>query len=210
MMNLPTHCCLSLSLLSVTVARHLKARWFFVHFVGNLMVTLTALPDVFRSFRDPLNSSLAEGDWTMWPCYFIGAIHLYHNHFFGFDLTPADTMHHFAFAFPFVFVSESIHKLSFGSFIVWCLSFRLARPLTLDQARTLLPLRSRVFPAALSTYYWSFKRQAMSAMRRSSARMRVSTSGCARPSSCSVPTPSTLPSCTTPTPTTCLFFTAAP
>ena len=74
--------------------RFSAARWYWIHAFGNVVVALTALPDLWTTMRDPVNS-LSGGGLDI-PNFFISAIHIYHCCFF--KCTKADWVHHLVFA----------------------------------------------------------------------------------------------------------------
>ena len=74
--------------------RFSTARWYWIHAFGNILVALTALPDLWKTLRDPVNS-LSGGAFDV-PNFFISAIHIYHCCFF--KCTKADWIHHLVFA----------------------------------------------------------------------------------------------------------------
>lgn len=88
-------CMLTLVIFDLVLAMHTKARWFVLHLIANTYVVATALPDVITTLRDPANSIRGE-NYSIWPAYWIAAIHTYHCVAFR-NLTVDDWVHHIVF-----------------------------------------------------------------------------------------------------------------
>lgn len=67
-------CLMFLALVDIFFASRTKARWWVLHLVGNAVVVVTALPDFWKTLVDPANALLGA-DYSVWPCYMVGAIH---------------------------------------------------------------------------------------------------------------------------------------
>ena len=70
-----------------------NTRWFFIHSIGNLIITYNAFPDVMICFNDPLNCyKLSWSSYSYFTFKFSVLIHLYHAILF--KLNKADRLHH--------------------------------------------------------------------------------------------------------------------
>ena len=84
---------LGLWVVDVTICWHTAARWYWLHAVGNLIVTIFTWQDTVRTFYDPAAS--LSGPYSMIPAYFVPAIHIYHAAMF--KCSQADIVHHVIF-----------------------------------------------------------------------------------------------------------------
>jgi len=83
-----------------------NCRWFFLHMLINLLVSVTSINSVILCFKDPINLDLTDFHLTYditsinnyWPSDLILSLHLYHIFFF--KLTREDIFHHICFV-PF-------------------------------------------------------------------------------------------------------------
>ena len=71
-----------------------KSRWFFLHFLANMVSALAAWPDVYRVLTDPVHA-FSGATYTMLANSAVAGIHLYHVLFF--KLPPSDIFHHLTF-----------------------------------------------------------------------------------------------------------------
>lgn len=70
-----------------------NTRWFFIHSIGNFVVSYNALPDIYSCFKDPIYChKLPWTDNSVDIFYLSMAMHLYHSLFF--KLNRADKIHH--------------------------------------------------------------------------------------------------------------------
>lgn len=88
------HGILALALVDFVFTRHSRARWLYLHALGNLLVTITALDGTIRTFRDPLKSF--DGRSSLGPASLVPAIHIYH--LVAFACSTDDIVHHLVFA----------------------------------------------------------------------------------------------------------------
>eukprot|EP01130_Rhizamoeba_saxonica_P019147 TRINITY_DN9819_c0_g1_i1.p1 TRINITY_DN9819_c0_g1~~TRINITY_DN9819_c0_g1_i1.p1 ORF type:complete len:245 (+),score=36.32 TRINITY_DN9819_c0_g1_i1:53-787(+) len=79
----------------VMVARHTKARWFVLHAIFNMIVSISSLSDVYATLSAPA-SALDEEAYTNWPLYLVISCHIYHMVAFS-NLTKDDWVHHIVF-----------------------------------------------------------------------------------------------------------------
>ena len=98
------YCLLFLYTYDNLIAKRMKGRWFNVHAIGNLIVSLSSLRAVVAALNDPINA-LNTSMWkvgtvtsvtSVLPVCMINAIHLYHMLAFS-NLTPQDYFHHLLF-----------------------------------------------------------------------------------------------------------------
>ena len=78
---------------SIDIKKNQNIRWFFIHFISNLFVTINAIPDLRLCLLDPYN--IYKYKWTCpsYNTFYISVItHIYHIIFF--NLTTADRLHH--------------------------------------------------------------------------------------------------------------------
>lgn len=68
----------ALGVLDVLFARHTKARYFFLHVIANLWISLLCLPDVWWILTDPL-AALASHQTIHWPTAIVFSVHVYHG-----------------------------------------------------------------------------------------------------------------------------------
>ena len=68
----------ALGVLDILFARHTKARYFFLHVVANLWISLLCLPDVWWILTDPL-AALASHQAIHWPTSIVFSVHIYHG-----------------------------------------------------------------------------------------------------------------------------------
>jgi len=88
------YCLFFLGALDLVVVGRTAGRWLWLHAAGNMVVAVTAAPDLYKTFRDPLRAF--EGEPSLYPILMIPAIHLYH--LFCFHCSKADWVHHVVFA----------------------------------------------------------------------------------------------------------------
>lgn len=79
---------------SINIIQNPNVRWFFIHFVSNLFVTINSIPDLIQIIKDPFYSLNNKWNVYSYNTFYISVItHLYHIIFF--NLTKADRLHHF-------------------------------------------------------------------------------------------------------------------
>lgn len=106
-----------LGVLDVTMARFTKARYFFLHVVANLMISILCLPDVYYVLTDPL-SALASHHTIHWPTAIVFSVHIYHVLFFK-NLQWIDWLHHIlmvAVGAPLLITGEVGPLMNFNNF----------------------------------------------------------------------------------------------
>ena len=83
------------------VTRSNSARWYILHAVANLGVTITSVSDVCVAFSDPIHSMESMGVSpsgrlrSPYPMRIIAALHIFHM--LAFKCSKADYFHHFLF-----------------------------------------------------------------------------------------------------------------
>lgn len=94
----------------INIKKEQNIRWFFIHSISNLALTLTATPDLITVLKNPLNTLNISWNKYSYITFEIGIIiHLYHILFF--KLTPDDIFHHFLMIFiagPIEFYNKNI------------------------------------------------------------------------------------------------------
>ena len=78
---------------SINIKNNQNIRWFFIHFISNLFVTINAIPDLRLCLLDPYNIHKYPWTYSSYNTFYISVItHIYHILFF--NLTAADRLHH--------------------------------------------------------------------------------------------------------------------
>ena len=78
---------------SINIKNNQNIRWFFIHFISNLFVTINAIPDLKLCLLEPYNIYKYQWTSSSYNTFNISVItHLYHILFF--NLTTADRLHH--------------------------------------------------------------------------------------------------------------------
>jgi len=78
-------------------AYHTKARYFSLHGVWNIIITVLILPDLYKTMIDPLNALSPGYNFTRWPIVFVAILHVWHCVAYN-GLTSDDYFHHIVFA----------------------------------------------------------------------------------------------------------------
>lgn len=81
-----------LMLCDVVYASHTKARYFALHVICNIWISVLCLPDLWFVLTDPLKA-LATSQINHWPTALVFSIHVYHILFFR-NLQWIDWLHH--------------------------------------------------------------------------------------------------------------------
>ena len=76
----------------VFYARHTHARYFTLHVICNIWISVLCLPDLWFVLSDPLKA-LATSEINHWPTALVFSIHVYHMLFFR-NLQWIDWLHH--------------------------------------------------------------------------------------------------------------------
>uniref|UniRef100_A0A7S3RI03 TLC domain-containing protein n=1 Tax=Emiliania huxleyi TaxID=2903 RepID=A0A7S3RI03_EMIHU len=100
-------------------ARHTKARWFALHVIANVWISLLCLPDLAFMAADPL-AALKEHRLNHWPASLIFSVHVYHMAFFK-NLQPIDWLHHLlmvVLAGPIVITAEVGPMMNYNHFFM--------------------------------------------------------------------------------------------
>lgn len=87
----------SLVLLDFGLAYHTKARYFTLHGLWNIIITVLIVPDMWKTLTDPLSAMLPEQHFSRWPIIMVAVIHFWHCIGYGF-LSGDDYFHHITFA----------------------------------------------------------------------------------------------------------------
>jgi hypothetical protein len=93
-------CCISLGVLAILDfgwALHTKARYFSLHGLWNIIITILILPDMWKTITDPLNALSPGSDFNRWPIVMVTVLHFWHCVAYS-GLSWDDYFHHFVFA----------------------------------------------------------------------------------------------------------------
>jgi hypothetical protein len=71
-----------------------SAKWFLLHFIGNMIIVLYATNDLINAIYDPLHALL--GNYTLEPTIFAIVLHIHHLFFYT-NISFDDIIHHFGF-----------------------------------------------------------------------------------------------------------------
>jgi len=83
---------------NIIIRENPNIRWFFIHFISNLFVTINSFPNLIQFLNDPINSISTSWNNYSYNTFYISILtHLYHILFF--NLTNDDKMHHFLMVF---------------------------------------------------------------------------------------------------------------
>ncbi len=85
-----------LAILDYGWARQTKARYFSLHGLWNIIITIIIIPDLFKTLSDPLHAMMPGIDCSRWPIILVVAIHLWHCVAYK-KLNFDDYLHHFVF-----------------------------------------------------------------------------------------------------------------
>jgi len=78
---------------SINIQNNQNIRWFFIHCISNLFVTINAIPDLILCLLEPHNIHKYQWNNYSYNTFHISVItHIYHIIFF--NLTKADRLHH--------------------------------------------------------------------------------------------------------------------
>ena len=100
-------CAISLGVLAILDfgwAYHTKARYFSLHGLWNIIITILILPDLYKTIIDPLHALAPGSDFNRWPIIMVSVLHLWHCVAYS-GLTWDDYFHHFVFAAGLCFVN---------------------------------------------------------------------------------------------------------
>lgn len=101
-------------------AYNTKARYFALHGLWNMIITILTLPDMYYTLLDPINAIRINNDPTRWPIIFVTMIHLWHCVAYS-NLTWDDYFHHGFFVITlcsFNFIWEWGYATSFIIFFI--------------------------------------------------------------------------------------------
>ena len=82
----------ALGVCDLAYAQHTRARYWALHIITNMWITLLCLPDLWYVVSDPVNA-LRESRVDHWPTALVFSIHVYHMAFFR-GLHMIDWVHH--------------------------------------------------------------------------------------------------------------------
>jgi len=78
---------------SINIKNNKNIRWFFIHFISNLFVSINAISDLRLCLLEPYNIYKYKWSSSSYNTFYISVItHIYHIIFF--NLTKADRLHH--------------------------------------------------------------------------------------------------------------------
>ena len=72
---------LALGVCDLVFARRTKGRYFALHVICNVWISVLSAPDLYQTFSDPL-VALAQSEVNHWPTALVFSIHVYHMLFF--------------------------------------------------------------------------------------------------------------------------------
>jgi len=107
----------ALGICDVLFALKTKGRWFLLHTIANIWISLLCLPDLWFLISDPL-TALAERRTIHWPTSLVFSVHVYHVLFFR-NLTWVDWLHHIlmiAIGAPLLITGEVGPLMNFNNF----------------------------------------------------------------------------------------------
>jgi len=76
----------------ILYARHTKARWFALHVIANVWISILCLPDLWYLASNPIEA-LTQTSVNHWPTSLVFSVHVYHMCFFR-NLQWIDWLHH--------------------------------------------------------------------------------------------------------------------
>lgn len=91
-----------LAVVDVLYARHTRARYFALHVVCNIWISVLSIPDMWFVLTDPL-TALATSEINHWPTALVFSVHVYHMLFFP-NLQWIDMIHHV----PMIFIGAPL------------------------------------------------------------------------------------------------------
>ena len=86
-----------LAILDFGLTYHSKARYFLLHGIWNIIITLVLIPDLVRVVLDPFNCFDITHEYNNWPVIMVATLHFWHCIAYT-GLTRDDYFHHFLFA----------------------------------------------------------------------------------------------------------------
>jgi len=86
-----------LVILDFAWAYHTKARYFSLHGVWNIIITILIIPDLYKTLLDPMHALTPGNDVSRWPIIMVAVIHFWHCVGYS-GLTFDDYFHHIVFA----------------------------------------------------------------------------------------------------------------
>jgi len=100
-------------------ARHTKARYFALHVIANIWITILCLPDLWFTLSNPIKA-LSESRTNHWPTALVFSIHVYHVAFFR-NLQWIDWLHHIlmiVIGAPILITAEVGPLMNFNNFFM--------------------------------------------------------------------------------------------
>lgn len=86
-----------LAILDFAWAYHTKARYFSLHGLWNIIITIMIIPDLIKTLIDPMHALSPGSDFSRWPVIMVTVLHFWHCVAYG-GLSWDDYFHHFVFA----------------------------------------------------------------------------------------------------------------
>jgi len=86
-----------LAILDFSWAYHTKSRYFSLHGLWNIIITILIIPDLFKTIIDPLHALSPGSHFSRWPVIMVAVLHFWHSIAYG-GLSWDDYFHHFVFA----------------------------------------------------------------------------------------------------------------
>ena len=86
-----------LAILDYGWAYHTKARYFSLHGIWNIIITIMIIPDMWKTLLNPMHALSPGSDFSRWPIILVAVLHFWHCVAYS-DLTWDDYFHHLVFA----------------------------------------------------------------------------------------------------------------
>ncbi len=93
-----------LAILDFGLMYHIKARYFTLHGLWNIIITILIIPDLIKTLIDPLCALAPGNDFNRWPIIMGAVLHFWHCVAYS-ELTFDDYFHHIVFATGLTFVN---------------------------------------------------------------------------------------------------------
>lgn len=85
-----------LAILDFGWSYHTKARYFSLHGLWNIIITIMILPDMWKTLIDPMHALTPGSNFSRWPIIMVAVLHFWHCVAYK-GLTWDDYFHHFVF-----------------------------------------------------------------------------------------------------------------
>lgn len=85
-----------LAILDYGLLWHSRARYFSLHGIWNIIITIMILPDMWKTLIDPMHALTPGSNFSRWPIIMVAVLHFWHCIAYS-GLTWDDYFHHFVF-----------------------------------------------------------------------------------------------------------------